>query len=340
MELRLDDFNEGLLAGNRDLGVRSPRSVSFMVWALVLAGTAAGGYWGYREGHVHRLAETAISTVGGFVVQESAVAVVEPLPVRPITVREEGQAVAAAVERVEEPAMAGAHSESRERVLARLDQLETEAANRVERSQSVPELDRLRMELAKPAGKPMGEARGGGAAKTDRAERETPIIVARPAPAARQKPVSPVAVESVKPKLVEAPRATVAESPREKVEEDSSSIMLFRKRDAAPVVVERQAVARPIHPASPEPASAPARMEKPEISERAVAERAPEPGVPIRPPVLVVEEGGVRVIGPEGERFIPIGGKLNGKHILATSPKIGLIVTEDSAIRVHNQEKN
>jgi hypothetical protein len=104
--------------------------------------------------------------------------------------------------------------------------------------------------------------------------------------------------------------------------------------------MERQVGARPIQPvpAGQETAPAPARMEKPEIAERTPG--VPEPGVVIRPPVLVVEEGGVRVIGPEGERFIPIGGKLNGKHILATSPKIGLIVTEDSAIRVHNQEKN
>lgn len=332
MELRLDDFNEGLLERHHGLGVRSPRSTAFVVWALLLSGTAVSGYWGYREGHVQRVAEVAFTAVGGFVGQESAEVVVEALPVSPITVRDEDRVV----ERVEEPAVAGVHSEARERVLARLDQMEAEAATRVERAQSVPELDRLRMELAKPAGKSMGEARGGEASKSDRAERETPIIVARPATTVRPKPV---AVESVKPKLVEAPRAAVAEIPREKVEEESSSIMLFRKRDAAPVV-ERQANARPINPAPAEPVSAPARMEKPDVSERAVAERAPDPGVSIRPPVLVVEEGGVRVIGPEGERFIPIGGKLNGKHILATSPKIGLIVTEDSAIRVHNQEKN
>lgn len=339
MELRLDGFNESLLAGHRGLGVHSQRSVSFAGWILVLAGVAASGYWGYREGHVQRIAEIASYAVSGLTGPKGTAVLTEGLPVQPITVREEAEAAA----RGDDPVVAGEHSEARKRVLARLDQLEAESVRGGgDRSQSLAELDRLRGEISRPVAKPAEVVQRRETGRPEQIERETPIVVARPAPAARQKPVAPVVVtESSREKPVETPRAAVVESSREKHEAEQSSLMLFRKRDAAPVI-DRPAVARPIRPvqpASPEQVSAPGRTEKPEIAER-MPERVPEQTGTMRAPILVVEEGGVRVVGPEGERFIPIGGKLNGKHILATSPKIGLIVTEDSAIRVNNQEKN
>lgn len=133
------------------------------------------------------------------------------------------------------------------------------------------------------------------------------------------------------PLLVARPRAQQrAAAPEKKPAVDQAEIMLFRKQQAERAAAQ-PIVARTV-PAQPVPVGAPASA----IEQQPVRQASEQP---IRPPALLVEEGGVRVVGAEGERFVPIGSKLNGKRILATSPKIGLIVTEDSAIRVKNQER-
>ena len=155
------------------------------------------------------------------------------------------------------------------------------------------------------------------------------MVVARVVPAPK-KPVAASSQKEGKPKIVEPSRVAVIETLKARPEPEQASIMLFRKREVAPVL-EQRATARPVQPV--------AQVLSPAQAEREVVEQVAAAQPVIRAPVLIVEETGVRIIGAEGERFIPIGGKLNGKHILATSPKIGLIVTEDSAIRVNNQEQ-
>lgn len=248
--------------------------------------------------------------------------------VRHIVAGDEPEAVASIVIKpipIRGQGMPEADRADREQALARIDELEAGALRRQTLGQgSQNGLNELERQLRLVEKKPAVEV-----ALPERKESAAPIVVSRARPETRRK--QDIAVAKDKPAVVQAKpietRATVVGTVRP--EEEQSGLMLFKKRDTAAPVIERSAAA------SPSPVVAPTQPS---------ADRSPSVDLPpaapsIRPPVLVVEENGVRVIGPEGERFIPVGGKLNGKHILATSPKIGLIVTEDSAIRVNNQEQ-
>lgn len=195
----------------------------------------------------------------------------------------------------------------RRALLARAEQMEAEARGLA--SDAIADLARLRAAI------------------------EVPQARAVPAPTADDLPKAskvPAEAPGAQSGFVSKPRARQKDEPTSSKSEEQAEILLFRKRQT------ERAVAQPIvgrpEPSRAVPVGAPAA-----INESRPVPQAPEQ--PIQAPVLLVEEGGVRVVGAEGERFVPIGGKLNGKRILATSPKIGLIVTEDSAIRVKNQER-
>ena len=191
----------------------------------------------------------------------------------------------------------------RDRLMAKIEQMEMAAQEQA----AAAELEQLRLDLVEPPKPAAPEAPA--AEKPVRQQppvEKPPILVARPAEPRKAAP------------------------PETKPVDDQAELMLFRKqkqdRAAAQPIVARAASATPLQAGT---TASPVVQQ----AARLAPEKAP------RPPVLLVEEGGVRVVGSEGERFIPIGGKLNGSQILATSPKIGLIVTEDSAIRVKNQEQ-
>lgn len=301
----LDGFNENLLAGHLQVGAgRRVKHTAVAGWMILLSSMAAGVYWAHQAGWDQRAWNDAVSS-GRHVMslwEPAAEAPVVKIAIKPITVRE-----APVPEQLVESQTA-----EREQLLERLDRMEAKALEK-----PPAELEQLRVEADKPRVQKIEVERA-----RLQPEKEAPIIVARPPAPVRQKPK---AVEpQVKPVDVRALARDIVQS---QPANDQSSLMLFKKREAEPVV-EQPIAARPLQV---EPT--------PTVSPPAAAERQPAQAPAPQAPILVVEEGGVRVVGPEGERFIPIGGKLNGKHILATSPKIGLIVTEDSAIRVNNQER-
>lgn len=180
------------------------------------------------------------------------------------------------------------------------------------------ELNRLLAKLDRAEAK-AAQGHGIPSAKRDKAaeKAETPMLVSKPKPKPKPEPVHGLAVEAPQAQVRQVEAAVIAKA----AAREQESLLLFRKSEPAVGLPSRPAVARS------QPAANPSLVDEPE---RPVVTPAP---------VLVVEETGVRVLGPEGERFIPIGGKLNGKHLLATSPKIGLILTEDQAIRVTPQEQ-
>lgn len=320
MELQLDDFNDRLLAEHTGAGARTSRVPTQAGWIGLAAIFAMAGYWAWQSGAVQSSWQTAATTVRNILGAEKA-AVDLHSPIKSIRARKEAEDVAAA-------------RTARENALARIDAIEAKAVRGQQQTAILPdELERLRVAVEKSAvaPKPEPQKRVPVLEKTEKAH---PMVVARAAPAARPNPVTPRKEE----KLVEA-RAKVVDVVRE---EEQSGLMLFRKRDtAAAPVLDRVVAANQAVPVAAQPVRAPSPSPTVVTDRASSVVDAPSVSVPpgIRPPVLVVEETGVRIVGPEGERFIPIGGKLNGKHILATSPKIGLIVTEDSAIRVNTQEK-
>lgn len=311
--LQLEGFNERLLSASTGGGKRAIRLPVNAGWFALAAGLAVSGYWGWHSGAGQRAIEAGMTSVRHIVAGDEP-EVVASIAIKPIPIRG--------------PEMPEAVQADREQALARIDELEAGALRRQTLGQGgqngLNELERqLRLVEKKPAGEVAQPER---VALPERKEAAAPIVVSRAHPEARRK--QEMAVAKDKPAVVQAKpietRAAVVGTVRP--EEEQSGLMLFKKRDtAAPV-----AAATPVSPVA---------MPAQPSAERSPSVDFPQAAPGIRPPVLVVEENGVRVIGPEGERFIPVGGKLNGKHILATSPKIGLIVTEDSAIRVNNQEQ-
>jgi len=294
--MRLDGFNEHLLAGHQHLGGIPSRFLAGMAWGVAGAGVIAISYLAAQQGWFERFAGT-----------EEAV-VISKAETRPIRVQEaKNEATVRETERVSvqparNPSPRPADKAELDRLLAKLGRMEANSKP----SEAAQVLE------SKPA------------VKT-----EPPILVGRAKPAPKPAPrvtVVPAEEPQVRPVEAKVLAEAVAKSGGTKQE----SLLLFKKQEEAPVAVP--AVSLPTRPVVVKETPVSVVPVKPEVSMPAVARK---PAVPI----LLVEETGVRVIGPEGERFIPVGGKLNGKHILATSPKIGLIVTEDSAIRVNNNQE-
>lgn len=290
--MRLDGFNEQLLAGHQRLGGIPSRILAGMAWGVAAAGVISISYLAAQQRWLERFAGT-----------EEAV-VITKAETRPIRVQEvKNEAPARETERVSEqpsrnPALQPSDKAELDRLLAKLDRMEVNS--KPSEAAPVPE--------SKPAVKA-----------------EPPILVARAKPAPRVA-VVPADEPQVRPVEAKVLAEAVAKSGGTKQE----SLLLFKKQEETPVAAP--AVSLPTRPVVIKETPVSVVPAKPEVSLPAASRK---PAVPI----LLVEETGVRVIGPEGERFIPIGGKLNGKHILATSPKIGLIVTEDSAIRVNNNQE-
>lgn len=320
--LQLDGLNDAILSTHGGIHAPKTRRAGY-VWVFALvAGVAAGAYLDSRHGVVTQAYLLAASSVSELIGSTKTEAIPQSVSrIKPFAVVAGNAGVSGHRPQVGEDAVA------RDQVLARLDQLEGAAIP--DRASAPLELDRLQAAISKPVARQAPVVPPQDIDKPERVEREKPMVVARVVPAPK-KPVAASSQKEGKPKIVEPSRVAVIETLKARPEPEQASIMLFRKREVAPVL-EQRATARPVQPV--------AQVLSPAQAEREVVEQVAAAQPVIRAPVLIVEETGVRIIGAEGERFIPIGGKLNGKHILATSPKIGLIVTEDSAIRVNNQEQ-